>query len=385
MIKMLTAYTEEVDEVEDGVAGILRQINLGTLKKNSVGLVTCHPDFTNSSFIGELCKKLPFDVIGMTTIASANRHGKGMFALSLTVLTSDEIIFETAMAGSLDAGSYREKIKAAYSEAVKKLPSEPSMILTLFPFIHDISGTQMHKNFDEICGGVPFWGSLASGPDVQTGHWFVFRNGDIDSKGLVMILLHGQINPEFIVISLPAENIQKTRGRITGSEGCCLREIDGIPVLKYLANIGITIQKEVPVTIPLMVFYEGSAEPVALAIYAINDDGSIMCAGETPVGATVAIGEITVEGTLASTAECMERIKKTGKRGGALFLPCITRYIMLTPNHDREMSLVAEKMENGHYMPFSMAYSHGELCPVKDRIGVFQNRFHNFSFIACVF
>jgi hypothetical protein len=385
MIQLLTAYTEEVDDVDDGITGILRQINLGALKKNSVGLVTCHSDFINSSFIGELCKKLPFDIIGMTTIASANQHGQGMFSLSLTVLTSDDVVFETAMANSLEPGNYYEKVKAVYSEAVKKFSADPSMILTFFPFIYDISGTQMHKDLDEICGGIPFWGSIASGPDVQTGHWFVFRNGDIDSKGLAMILLHGQVNPEFIVISLPAENIQKTRGRITSSEGCCLREIDGIPVLKYLENIGIIIQKEVPVTIPLMVYYEGSAEPVALAIYAVNDDRSLMCAGEMPVGATVAIGEITVEGTLASTEECMERIKKTGKRDGALFLSCITRYILLTPIHDREMSLVADKMEKGRLMPFSMAYSHGEICPVKDRIGVLQNRFHNFSFIACVF
>jgi len=383
MIKLLTAYTEEVDDVEDGIAELLGQINLGTLKKNSVGLVTCHSDFTNSAFIGELCKKLPFDIIGMTTIASANPHGNGMFSLSLSVLTSDDIVFETAMAKSLNPGSCHEKVKAVYSETAKKLPGPPTMIFTFFPFIQNLSGTQMHKDFDDICGGIPFWGSLASSPDVQTGHWFVFRNGDIDSKGLAMILLHGPIEPEFIVISMPSENIRKTRGRITDSDGCCLKTVDGIPALKYMDNLGISIQKEVPIVMPLMVYYEGSAEPVALGIYAVNDDNSLMCGGEVPVGATITMGEITVEGTLASTAECMERVKKTGKCNGALFLPCITRYIMLTPIHDREMSLVIEKM--GNSIPFSIAYAGGEICPVKDRIGELQNRFHNFTFIACVF
>jgi hypothetical protein len=382
---MLTAYTEEVDEVEDGIAELLGQINLGALKKNSVGLVTCHSDFINSAFIGELCKKLPFDIIGMTTMTSVNRHGRGMFSLSLAVLTSDEIVFETAMAGSLDAGNCHDKIRAAYSEAVKKLSAEPSMILTFFPFLNDLSGTQIHKDFDEICGGIPFWGSLACSPDVQTGHWFVFRNGDIDTKGLAMILLHGRVDPEFIVVSLPSESIRKNRGRITGSDCCNLREIDGIPALKYMENLGISIRNDIPIVMPLMVYYEGNAEPVALAIYAVNDDRSLLCAGEVPVGAIVAIGDITAESILASTAECLERIKETNKRGGALFLPCVSRYIMLAPVHDREISLVGEKMENGRLMPFSMAYSGGELCPVKDRAGVFQNRFHNFTFVACVF
>jgi hypothetical protein len=382
---MFTAYTEEVDEVEDGIAELLGQIDLGALKKNSVGLVTCHSDFTNSAFIGELCKKLPFDIIGMTTMASANQHGQGMFSLSLAVLTSDEIVFETAMAGSLNPGNCHNKLKAVYSDTVKKLSGKPSMILTFFPFIQELSGMQMHKDFDEICGGIPFWGSIASSPDAQTGHWFVFRNGDIDSKGLAMILMHGPVEPEFIVISLPSENIRKTRGRITSSDGCRVMEIDGIPPLKYMDNIGISIQKDVPFAMPLMVYYEGTAEPVALGIYTVNDDGSVMCGGEMPVGATVAIGDITVEGTLASAAECMERVKKTNKRGGALFLPCITRYIMLTPVHDREISVVIDKMENGSFMPFFMAYSGGEICPVKDRIGELQNRFHNFTFVACIF
>jgi hypothetical protein len=381
---MFTAYTEEV-EVDDGIAELLGQIDPGSLKKNSVGLVTCHPDFTNSGFIGELCKKLQFDIIGMTSIASANQYGKGMFSLSLAVLTSDDVVFETAMAKSLDAGNCHDKVKAVYSETLKKLPGQPAMILTFFPFMQEISGTQMHKNFDEICGGVPFWGSLACSPDAKTGHWFVFRNGDTDKDGLAMLLMHGPVNPEIIVISLLSENIRKTRGRITSSNGCQLKEIDGISPVKYLEKLGIKLQKDVPFAMPLMVYHEGSAEPVALGIYAVNDDGCCMCGGEMPVGATIAIGEITVEGTLASTTECMERIKKTGKRGGALLLSCVTRYIMLTPDHEREMSLVVEKMENGRLMPFFMAYSGGEICPVKDRIGELQNRFHNFTFVACVF
>jgi hypothetical protein len=384
MIQMITAYTEEV-EADDGIDELLGQIDTGSLKKNSVGLVTCHPDFINSGFIGELRKKLQFDIIGMTTIASANPHGRGMFTLSLTILTSDDVVFETAMAQSLNAGNCYDKVKAVYSETAKKLPGPPAMILTFFPFMQEISGTQMHKHFDEICGGVPFWGSLACSPDALTGHWFVFRNGDTDKDGLAMLLMHGQVNPEFIVISLLSYNIMKTMGRITSSDGCHLKEVDGIPPVKYLEKLGINLQKDVPFAMPLMVYYEGSAEPVALGIYAVNDDGSCMCGGEMPVGATIAVGEITVEGTLASTAECMERVKKTGKRGGALFLPCITRYIMLTPDHEREMSLVVEKMENGSLMPFSMAYAGGEICPVKDRIGELQNRFHNFTFVACVF
>ena len=218
MIKMITAYTEEVDEVEDGIAELIEQLDLGSLKKNSVGLVTCHFDFVDSEFIGELRKKLPFDLIGMTTLASSNQYGQSMYAFSLVVFTSDELVFQAAVAESLSTGDYQEKIKAAYSDAAGKLPGKPSMILTFFPYIKDVSGGSFHKNFDEICGGVPFIGSIATNVDISFDRCAVFCNDKASNDNLAMILMHGPVEPEFILVSLPAQNIRKNRGLITKSE-----------------------------------------------------------------------------------------------------------------------------------------------------------------------
>ena len=385
MLKMMTAYTEEVDEVEDGIAEILKQIDLTALKKNSVGLITCHFDFTNSGFIGELCKKLPFSIIGMTTLASANQYGQSMYALSLTVLTSDDVVFESAMTGSLSSDGYHNAIKAVYQEAAKKNPGTPSFILTFFPFIQQVSGALIHKSFDEICGGVPFWGSLATNVDVSFERLHTFHNCDIGKDALAMVLMYGPVDPEFVVISMPTQNIRKNRGQITGSDGCVLKEINGIPPLKYLESLGVSILKDAPNVSPLMVYYEGSSEPVALAIYSTYDDGSMLCGGEMTKGASVAVGEITSESILASAEEGINRVLQTGKRNGAMFLPCVSRYLMLSPNQNVELALVAEKMGNGSVMPFMMGYAGGEISPVKDEAGIVQNRFHNYSFIACVF
>ena len=385
MIKMITAYTEEVDEIEDGLAEILEQIDLGSLQKNSAGLVTCHFDFINSGFIRELCKKLPFNIIGMTTMASGNQHSKSMYAFSLTVLTSDDVVFETAITESLDSGDYQKKIKTAYSDTVKKLPGQPSLILAFFPYIKDVGGALMHKSFDEICGGVPFWGSIATNVDVSFERCSTFHNNEASKNGLALLLLHGQVDPEFIVVSLPAKNIRKNRGLITASQGCILKEISGIKPMKYLENLGVVIMKDAPNVSPLMVYYEGSSEPVALAIYSIEDDGSLVCGGEMVDGASVAIGEITVDGILASTGEGMEKVIKTNKHNGALFLPCVSRYLMLAPNQSDEMELIAEKMENGKKIPFMVGYAGGEFCPVRDEAGILRNRFHNYTFTACVF
>ena len=384
MIQMMTAYTEEVDEIEDGIAEILEQIDLSALKKNSIGLVTCHFDFTSAGFISELHKKLPFDFIGMTTIASASQQKQSMYALSLTVLTSDDVVFEAAMTGPLGPGDYKQKIEVTYKDTVGKSHGKPSLILTFFPYTSSISGAVMHKSFDEIFGGIPFWGSLATNVDVSYERCHAFHNDNFEKDGLAMILLYGPVEPDFVVVSLPSQSIRKNRGEITKSDGCLLMEINGIPAVKYLENLGVVVMKDATIVTPLMVYYEGSSEPVALGIYAVNDDGSILCGGEMTKGASVAIGEITIDSIISSTAEGMSRVINTKNRNGALFLPCVTRYLMLSPNNGDEMSLIAEKIENGRIMPYMIAYAGGEICPVRDETGVFRNRFHNFTFSACI-
>jgi hypothetical protein len=98
MLAMYTAYTGEVDEVGAALGELLDQINPGMLKKNSVGLLNCYSDFPEEGIAGALCKKLPFDIIGMTTMSTANQDHFDIYGLRLTVLTSDDGAFETAAA-----------------------------------------------------------------------------------------------------------------------------------------------------------------------------------------------------------------------------------------------------------------------------------------------
>ena len=385
MISMTTAYTEEVDEIEDGIAEILGQIDLKLLKKNSIGLISCHPDFVNEKFLSELCNKLPFDVIGMTTMASANKYGQSMYSLSLTVLSSDDVLFDSVLSETLDDGNYNEKMNAVFTASTDKQNEKPSMIISFFPFINNVGGALLHKSFDAICGGIPFWGSLASNPKADWDTFSIFRNSEINMNAAALVLLYGPVEPEFIIVSLPPQNIRKNRGIITASEGCVLKEINGMPPLEYLESFGIIIMKDSPVVTPLMVYYEGNTDPVATGIYSVNDDGSLFCGNEMTKGASLAIGEITSGGIIATANEAMSRVMASGKRNGVMFLPCITRYIMLTPNHTDEISIVVNKMENGTIMPFHLAYSGGEICPVKDNNGVLRNQFHNYTFIACIF
>jgi hypothetical protein len=361
------------------------QLDMMALRKNSVGIVTCHFDFVNDGLISELCARLPFDVIGMTTMASANNHGLDVYGLSLTILTSDDVVFETAITAPFGAEDYEEKLAKTYAEARAKLPDEPSLIISFFPYLKDLSGAVLVRQFDKICSGVPIWGSLSTNIDISYEQCRSVRNGTAERDALAMLLLYGPVDPEFVVISIPAQKIRENRGIITESDGCVLKRVNDLPVLEYFENMGIALLQSSTTTTPLMVYYDSNTNPVALGISVINKDGSFLCGGEMTEGASISIGDITSEGIIATAKEGVRRILQSGRHSGVFMLPCVTRYLMLAPHQEGEMELVAGLMGENASLPYMLGYSGGEVCPVRDETGKLHNRFHHYTFSACVF
>ena len=75
MIKMQVARTSEIDELDMAIDEIKSQIDFSALKKNAGGIIFCHIDFVESGLVEALCETLPFNVIGMTSMAGASEDG----------------------------------------------------------------------------------------------------------------------------------------------------------------------------------------------------------------------------------------------------------------------------------------------------------------------
>ncbi len=383
MIQMYTARTSEVDEIEEAIAEIKGQIDFGALKKNTGGIIFCHIDFVDSGMVAALCKALPFNVIGMTSMASADEHGYSLFDLTLTVLTSDEVSFEVGMTGSINNDNYQTEIDAMYRKVRAGVSEDPAMIFTFMPYIRDVSGYEVVSAMDKACGGIPMWGSITNNIDFNYETVQTICNGDALQAGLAMMFLNGPVEPKFIVSSIPERNIANNRAIITDSEGAVLRGINDVPVLEYLADIGLIINKENITTTPLMIYYEGADEPVALGFYTLFDDGSVLTGGEMPVGTSFAVGSIDTEGIFESAEAGLAQIEAQKDRGATLLLPCVTRYIMLAPDQESELRLIQTRL-TATGKPFMMGYSGGEICPMPGLDGKLHNRFHNYTFCACL-
>lgn len=383
MIEMYTARTSEVDDIDGAIAEIKGQIDLAVLKKNSGGVIFCHIDFVESGLVKALCDELPFDVIGMTSMASADEHGYSLFDLTLAVLTSDDIEFKAGMTRGIDHDNYKDEVERLYEKMRGAVADDPALILTFMPYIRDVAGYEVVAAMDEACKGAPMWGSITNNIDFNYEQVQTICNGEYLRGGIAMMFLNGPIKPRFIVSSLPERNISNTRAMITKSEGAVLYEINDMPLLDYLANIGLIVNKENITTTPLMMYYDESEEPVALGFYTLFEDGSVLTGGEMPVGTSFAVGSIDAQGIYESAGSGLAQIEAMPERQATLLLPCVTRYIMLAPDQEGELREIQGRL-TATGKPFMMGYSGGEICPMPGPDGRLRNRFHNYTFCACI-
>jgi hypothetical protein len=377
------AFTEETDDPAIALKEILDQLKPDELKTNTLGILYCYVEFIESGVAEYIARELPFDVVGMSSMASASLADKGPYRLTLSVLTSDDVRFVTTSTSPLSADNYQQAIAEAWQKAVARIETSTRFVIGFLPFLKDIAGQEMLDAFNMASGHVPLWGSIASGSDMTYTDCCTIHNDDIEQRSAVFALIEGAIEPDFVVTSIPERNIYEHKAVITKSQGCVLSEVNDVPVLDYMHNLGILFNQGDQTTIPLMIDYRDGSQPIALAMYAFLDDGSILCGGSMPQGALLSLGEIDSQGILETAQISLDTMLASADKSGFLMCPCVTRFIMLAPRQEDEMAVVIERLEGT--VPYMLGYSGGELCPVKAEDGGWRNRFHNFTFTACAF
>ncbi|GHU05515.1 hypothetical protein FACS1894205_5630 [Alphaproteobacteria bacterium] len=380
MIRSQSAYTSEIDDVKAAVDDVLGQLDLeGGLLKNSVGIISCYYEFVETGVVNELSRRLPFDVIGCTTMGSAvNAHG-GAEQLSLIILTSDDVIFSSSFSEPISFDDMEAPITNAYKQARDKLPGEPELILVMAPIMTDANGVEMLKIIDKASGGRPAFGTLSNDYTPSYENSRTFLNGEAHRHKMVLLLMHGAVKPKFFVTSLPDENIGKQKGVITKSDGCVLHEVDGKPLFQYLATLGMKREDiEAVSSVPFMIDYGDGAKPTALNMYAFTPEGHALCGGETPVGATLKIGKVDYKGIMKTAEDTVQRALGESGAGAIIAFPCFMRLLMITPNSEDELE--KSRVLIGDSVPFLLCYSGGEICPVYDDNGEQFNRFHNLTY-----
>ena len=189
IVKLINAYTLELDEPAVAVSEVLNQLDLEkNAQKHSVGFLTCSYDFVEAGIVNAICNALPFDVVGCTTLTNADNDEAGTMLLCLTVLTADDCRFVTAITDSLQ-GNLEETVNAAAQKATSELGQPVNMALAFLPMF-GVGGEIMLIALDKALGGAPIFGTVACDSDTAAySNTFVIHNGNCFKDVLSFLLV----------------------------------------------------------------------------------------------------------------------------------------------------------------------------------------------------
>ena len=383
-MKMLNAWTLEIDEPDVAVAQIMAQLDMeNSLLAHSAGFITCSYEYVETGTVKAICEALPFEVVGCTTVTNSVNQKAGILLLCLSVLTADDCRFSTASAHNLE-GNIRKNTDEAFRQATESLGEPPKLALAFLPMVSTVSGEDMLNAIDAAAKGIPIFGGV--GCDSDPAHYdntYTIHNGTCSKDCISMLLISGQVVPRFIVGATSEHSLYRQQAIITKSEGNILKEVNHVSARDYFASIGLMQDNglEAVSGVPFVIDHNDGSPPLARAIYAIYDDGSAICGGTTPEGATLSVGRLNVNDVLSTTEQSLEQLLKNKEINGIIMFPCIGRNFVLGATPLREVDKVREIL--GDSLPWHVAYAVGEICPVYTNTGDIMNRFHNFTFIAC--
>jgi hypothetical protein len=380
---MLTVHTFEIEDADAAVRDIHEQLqNQGGLLKNTVGLLFCYLDFIKSGTAEAVSKALPFDTLGCTTLGAAMPGAMGDIILSLTVLTSDDVEFHTGLSEPLIEDEEARIVKA-YRELAASLRDPPSLIFIITPTLNNLAGDVVVNVLDRESRGAPIFGDCALDADTKTRTPKTIYKGTAYADRMPILLFSGNLAPQFFVNSVWEYNIYTQKALITEAEGNRMISVNHIPAAEYMRKIGLITEARLDMlfVFPLAIGAGDDAPSKLFIIYTINDDGSLTCSANTPVGSTIYIGSPSSGEVINSAKNITGAVKKTGGEATLIF-SCFSRSVILTNPRD-EMDAVQEEFKDST-LPYVFVYSGGETCPVYSEKGCIVNQYHNFVIVSCV-
>jgi hypothetical protein len=389
-IKTYVLSTSEIDDAEQAVISITSQLPIQELQKNTIGIIACHYEFILSGVAEAVCDALPFTVVGTITSAQATQEVIGSLELVISVLTSDSVTFAPVLTDSL-AEKPLEVIDSAYQQAKELggIADQPDLILIHAPFMPINSGDDYLNEINKISNDTPLFGTLAVDDTLDFRYCFSIFDGKSYNDRMVITLIKG-VTPKFYSANISPNQIIGEPALITKSSGQMLIEVNDRPIGQYFTSLGLAQAAEnqyAMSSLPFLLDYDDGTPPVSRVFIALTPDGSAILNGSAPEGLELKIGAFDKEEVLNTTGiavdDAVANSQLDSEQSFMLAYSCIARSMSLGADQLIELEQVTKQVDNK--LPFMMAYSGGEYCPLGMYDGKSANRFHNNALIICAF
>jgi hypothetical protein len=386
MITILTAYTEEIDDVEAAVSSLLKQLEPDkNLLKNSAALVHCYFEFIESGVVEELHKRLGIPTIGATTLTLGVLETIGDMMLSVTVFTSDDIRFSLGVSDAVDSGEIARPVTDLYKKVTAGFDVKPALLFAFPPLLkgEGQGGDVFVAELDKASGGnIPLFGTMPITNEENERMSRVIYEGKDYESSMALLAFYGDVRPEFYTVAVSEKSLQVKRAKITGANLNVIEAINDMPVDKYLGTIGLP-PASVPYNMPLLL-HEDDGSKVFRTGLKVNENGSLSISGLLPENAEISFCSIDDEDVVESTGELLENIMKSkaAESRGILIYACGSRFWILSSRWREESGRAVSVI--GTRVPWHFAYSGGEVFPSILENGKVSNHLQNFSVIVCV-
>ena len=389
-MKSVAAFTTELDDATKAAGQLADAIGEKLeLTNNAIGILLCDADMDGAAVTGELHRLLGIEVAGMTTLGILDKDGFHEGAAVLTVLSADDCVFYTAASESLAESDFKQRIVESAKSASPENPEGMNGLLFAFcPNGMPFSGDTFPELLSKATGGVPVIGGVAS-DDYDFTRARVFLSGREYRDSLILVGVWGNIQPIFSIKHVTSRFAERIR-RVTDAEGNLVRKVGEETFVQYLENFGLKTDVPDPVlafTAYPMMLTKGDVDgevPLMRHIASLNhEDGSGTFFGDVPVGTLANICLINKNDLTAACSESMDAILRESAEHpdyeySALFcMSCCGRAMILGSDSDAEGRVLKEKLPEG--LTLAGAYCLGEICPIRFKDGVAENRFHNCS------
>ncbi|MDR1157434.1 MAG: FIST C-terminal domain-containing protein [Oscillospiraceae bacterium] len=389
MIKLFTAFTEEIDDAAAATEEILSQLPPeDTLPRHRVGIVHCHPDFLKLGVVKALRERLSFDLVGCTSISMEVPGVMGPLVLTMTVLASDDVSFLCGVTTPI-GDTLEDEVDILYKRLLAGQSETPAMLITFVPFIASISGDEFLEQLDAASGNLPVFGAVSISNDIGNHEVYTLLNEEHWKNTLALVAVMGPAEPTFLSIATlekhitMEEHILRQKAVITSADRNVLQSVNDMPAVRYLESIGLAENGAVSSleTISLVIETRDGVQLIRAGV-AATPEGYVACGGGIPVNATLGVANVGPDEVVNTVRAILNDALAQARGRGMLIYSCAARYWSLGVNNMVEHECATELLSG--VCPYHFVYSGGEIVPVTLPDGRTVNNLQNISVAICI-
>ncbi|MCL2633933.1 MAG: FIST C-terminal domain-containing protein [Oscillospiraceae bacterium] len=392
MIKMFSAFTEEIDDVNAAIDEIMSQLDIeNSLMKNSIGILHCYYEFIDSGVVKALSEKLPFEVVGITVPYVCLSGRISSLGLMLNIFTGDDVNFTTGLSEKIDigGGNIAEITQKLCDGILEKTATGemPPMLMTYAPFLH-----VLQVNADEFVGkisdcfpSVPVFGALSFSERIDFSECYTLYNGESYENSAILVAVTGNVNPQFLTMAVPRKNIIGELATVTKSEGNIIHTINSMSVEDYVISTGLIEKRgelEKLYTTPMIAKLTDGSTIIRVCIGGDGQGGAVM-GGHVPEGAEIGFVLLELSDIVSTSEEIVKSILEISNGRNIVIYSCMARIdFMGVTQRELEIKTICSLL--GEESNFCLVYAGGEIFPQQLSGGEYASHLQNFSLTVCI-